>query len=209
MAAAPCGCGKPAGPTAEAASKRASSRAIRERGASFARRELNSSDKRRREGGQQQGGRAAEAGEAEAEDGGAEASHAGENREGIRGGCCAGSSDSSSRRITTSRSNPRKRTRSSTRDSGGIPPPPLCFPLLPAWKGGGVSAGIARILGAWFSRRRLAATIVAAVLAVASAQEEGGESGVADAAESVTVPLASAGLQYTADVLITNSSSVS
>lgn len=128
---------------------------------------------------------------------------------GDRAGSGSDSSSDSSRRTTTSRSGARKRARNSARgrSSGGVQEP-LFFPVFPvSRKGGGVSAGVKSVLGAWLSRGRLAAAIAAAALAAASAQEGGGGS-VADTAESVLVPLASAGLQYTADVTITNSSAV-
>lgn len=141
------------------------------------------------------------------EDEGGEASRAGENRERMRRGRGGSSSSRDSRRrITTWRSNATKRSRSrAIRGSGRGNQLPLFFP---ARKGRSASAGIKRIFGAWFSSRRLTATIAAAVLAVASAQEEVGEP-IADTAELVMVPLASAGLQYTVNVTITNSSSVS
>ena len=191
-AATPCGCGNPVDPTADAANKGAS-RARRERGGSFARSAPNDHvRRRRRRRGEEDGG-------------GGEASHAGEDRARARRDRAGSGSDS--RRITTSRSGTRKRARSSTRESrGGVQRPPF-FGVLPVKKGRRVSAGIKSRLRAWFSRGRLAAAIAAAVLAAASAQEDGGES-VAESTESVLVPLASAGLQYTADVTITNSSAV-
>eukprot|EP00752_Nemacystus_decipiens_P009624 g8599.t1 len=199
-AATPCGCGRPVGPTAGAAASWAS-RARRERGpgSAAATSGSNSSDRRRTEGEQRS---------AVAEDRGVEASHADEGTEGDRAGC---SSDNSRRTATGRRSGAGKRARSgATGSSGGsIEHRPVFF--LPAFFPPGrqiqrgVSAGIKRVLeAAWFSRGRLAAAVVAAVLATAAAQEDGGGS-AADTAGPVTVPLASAGLQYTADVAINSS----
>lgn len=208
----PCGCGKPAAaPRAhEASSMWGASRASRrERGASFATSGFVGSNERWREGKQRR--LAAGAGAARGT-GDGEASHDDHENEGVREGL--DSSSRGGRRVATSRSRARKRARGSATGRGGGTttqrPPGLFFPLLPVGRQGPSVSARARksVFGAWFSRGKLAAAIAAAVLAVASAQEDGGESS-ADTADSVTVSLASAGLQYTADVVITNSSAVS
>eukprot|EP00903_Cladosiphon_okamuranus_P009233 g8814.t1 len=146
-------------------------------------------------------------------DGGGEARRAGEQRARTRGDRAGGCIDNSRRSTTSSnRINARKRARSSARGRSGGAQRPLRFYLPPVGKGstnstspclaatgGGIKRGA---LGAWASRGRLAAAIAAAAFVVGSAQEDRGES----VAESVAVPLASSGLQYTADVSILNSS---